>query len=525
MPSVAQNQIILQGLISNPAQIPNCEAWYDLSDANARITTTANFTGTGTATSTLISTAFVGVATAFLSELAPGDSVYNGSAVLIGVILSVTNDTNAVLTANGAAAITGTAFQISKANPRIILLKDKSGNSEVNVLALNGVNGNYASSPNAVPLQITGDIDLRVQAQVFWTSITTGILISKRGASGQYCFSFSFTAAQKLTCFFSQDGTTGFAGTSSVAPIFSDSTVNWVRVTRASASGNILFYTSQDGVSWTQLGTTVSTTTGAIFNGTSAVEVGSQFVGTNSVLTGNLLRAQIYNGIAGTLVFDANFGTVAKLAASFSESSTNVATVTINTTGDLGARICGARDLVQLTAGKQPTLGSAGTTSANALFDGTNDYMQAASFALIQPETIYFVGTEVAWTNAATLFDGGTSNTGRLFQNSTTPNLALNAGSSLGPTTPPALSIKFLLTVLFNSPNTKFRLNSATPESIGDVGAGNMNGLTLGARGNITAFGNIQAQEIAIYSTAHDGSMQNRVIRFFARRWSILTGA
>jgi len=41
----------------------------------------------------------------------------------------------------------------------IKLASDKSGNSSVNVLCLNGVEGNYVSAPNAVPLQIVADID------------------------------------------------------------------------------------------------------------------------------------------------------------------------------------------------------------------------------------------------------------------------------------------------------------------------------------------------------------------------------
>lgn len=107
--------------------VPNLAAWYDLSDPSSLTTSTASYSGTGTVTCTLISTALTGVGTIFLSELTAGDSVYDGSGTLVGIIASISTDTSATLLANAAVAITGAAYKASRATARTLPL-DRSGN-------------------------------------------------------------------------------------------------------------------------------------------------------------------------------------------------------------------------------------------------------------------------------------------------------------------------------------------------------------------------------------------------------------
>jgi hypothetical protein len=98
------------------------------------------------------------------------------------------------------------------------------------------------------------------------------------------------------------------------------------------------FYTSDDGVSWTQLGTTVTTAgTTSIFDSTSALEIGSVSLGSNNLLNGTVYRAIVQSAYdtadnTTSAVFDADFSTQTADALAFTESSTNAATVTINTT-------------------------------------------------------------------------------------------------------------------------------------------------------------------------------------------------
>jgi len=457
------------------------------------------------------------VGTAFLSELAQGDTVYNGSAVLIGTIASVTDNTNAVLTVNGAAAITGAAYLIIKANPRVILIGDKSGNSSTNVLCLNGVNGNFASAADAAALDITGDIDLRFYGQlVSWASGAIQVLVAKyTGGAGQRSYQMYLSAAGNLQFTYSANGTAELTALSSVATGLAAFSSKWVRATYASASGNVNFYTSDDGSSWTLLGTQQTITSGAIFSSTSSLTVGCQTTST-FLVTGNVFRAQVYNGIAGTLAFDANFSLPAKLATSFTESSSNAATVTINTSGATGARICGARDGVNLTAGQQPTVSALNV----ALWDGVNDYLKAAGFALPQPCTIYLVGSQVTWTITDVLMDGNAIGTGQIVQTTTTPQLNINAGSSVAANTGLALATSGVLTAVFNAASSALRVNRGTATT-GNAGAGNMNGFTLGASATPTLFTNMTAQAVLIYNVAHTTAQQSAVVAYLGQRYGV----
>jgi hypothetical protein len=98
------------------------------------------------------------------------------------------------------------------------------------------------------------------------------------------------------------------------------------------------FYLSDDGVTWTQLGTTITTAgTISIFDSTTNLLFGG---GPNAILAGifpmggTLHRVIIRDGFdgAGSIVFDADFESVTADALAFTESSTDAATVRLETT-------------------------------------------------------------------------------------------------------------------------------------------------------------------------------------------------
>ena len=70
--------------------------------------------GTGSITSGTGTTAVTGVSTLFTTEVEAGDVLYDGSDNLIGTVESVTDDTNIVLTANAAIAVSSAAFKIQR---------------------------------------------------------------------------------------------------------------------------------------------------------------------------------------------------------------------------------------------------------------------------------------------------------------------------------------------------------------------------------------------------------------------------
>lgn len=410
------------------------------------------------------------------------------------------------------------------------LLRDKSGNSEVNVLALNGAGGNYASSPDSSAISFPGDRSIIC----YWAlnDYTPGAPFGNMapgaqwGAAGNrsWGLEIAITTGQ-LQYFWSVDGTAALTANSTVnlPAVVADFQGVWIKVDHDvdnGASGNdVKFYTSFDGINYTQLGATVTGVgTTSVFNSTGPLEIGSRGGGLSSVAAGLIYRFRLLNGIGGTLVFDADFTRVAKLAASFSEFSSNAATVTINTSGDLGARICGARDLVQLTGSKQPTISGGG-----ALFDGSNDFMQAASFALLKPATVYFLLRQIGFSNGVRLFDGSTADSSVLQQINPSPNLQIYAGSAIGPIAP-AVGADAIVTALFNGAGSILRLNKSAP-TFGDTGVGSMNGFTLGSSAGGANNSNVSAKEIPIFTTAHDASTQNRVVRFLAKRGNIAIAA
>jgi len=71
------------------------------------------------------------------------------------------------------------------------LLGDLSGNSNTNVLALNGTTTNFASDLDSAPLRITGDIDLRCYVALdSWTPVGRQGLICKWNAGSNRAYLF-----------------------------------------------------------------------------------------------------------------------------------------------------------------------------------------------------------------------------------------------------------------------------------------------------------------------------------------------
>jgi hypothetical protein len=180
--------------------------------------------------------------------------------------------------------------------------------------------------------------------------------------------------------------------------------------------------------------------------------------------------------IAGATVAQVDFAKAAKLAATFVCDTGQ--TVTINTSGDLGARICGARDLVQLTGAKQPTLSGGGMRFTAA----GSQYMASAPFALPQPWCDYPVLQQVAWSSGKYLLDGLTQNTGGLVMTTSTPQLDLNAGSAVAANTDLAVGVKGLVRRLFNGASSSLGVNRKAVTT-GNAGAGVPNGLIVCASG------------------------------------------
>jgi hypothetical protein len=238
-------------------------------------------------------------------------------------------------------------------------------------LYLPGVAGNYASTPDSAAVSVTGDIDLRAKvAMDDWTPGTDQYFISK-WTTNQRAYYLGLTTAGNIILTWSTNGTTTTNYNQSASSVsLVDGTTKWIRATLDVDNGSsqhvIQYFTSDDGTTWTQLGATVTNAgTTSIFDGSSVLEVGSAFIGTSTLLRGKMFRAQVLNGIGGTVAFDANFETsiTSLLQTSFTESSANAATVTINRSGS--------------------AYRSAGITAAGYLYPGATNTFKASATDLL----------------------------------------------------------------------------------------------------------------------------------------------
>ncbi|NUS78457.1 MAG: hypothetical protein HOV70_19975 [Streptomyces sp.] len=180
--------------------------------------------------------------------------------------------------------------------------------------------GDYASTPDVAALDITGDIDIRVDATLFnWVDGTpvgldTVELLAKLAVAAGSKSWFFATRNDRLYFEWSADGTNVLSASSTVLFPLPASGHAAVRVTLDvdnGAGGNtVTFYTAPSGVSgpWTQLGDPiVGSGTTSIFNSATDVRLGDASAVPFMRPVGRFHRAEIRNGIGGTVVASPDF--------------------------------------------------------------------------------------------------------------------------------------------------------------------------------------------------------------------------
>lgn len=181
-----------------------------------------------------------------------------------------------------------------------------------------------ANAADAAVLDVTGDIEVIMRlAADDWTPASTAYPFSKWdttiGNHGSWRFGYYTNGGQtRLALIISADGS---STTANLQPTINITPTNgvayWLRFTldvdNGAADADCDFYWSStdtndpDAVVWTQIGATVNAgSTLSIFSGNAEVVMGGFNGGAANPFIGKFYRAQIYDGIAGTLVFDAD---------------------------------------------------------------------------------------------------------------------------------------------------------------------------------------------------------------------------
>lgn len=249
-----------------------------------------------------------------------------------------------------ACGASGDAVQTTLASQPLLL--EHSG---TNYVWLSGVTGNYFRTPNVSANELINDFDIKA-----FINCDNGILrtiASKYFISGSRGFRFD-SNNNNLRLWLSSDGTSETIYTSTAT--FTPNIDIWVRVTRNATNGNIIFYTSADGINWTQLGIKVIGITGSIFNPNTTYEIGSRSTG-NSIFVGNIYRVTASKTIDGTSTVDFN---PQNYVAATSQSAWT------STTGEVWTR---NRDV--LTTGLKAAI----VDRTMMMTNGTSHSMQAAS--------------------------------------------------------------------------------------------------------------------------------------------------
>lgn len=182
-----------------------------------------------------------------------------------------------------------------------------------NFVALTNPGSKRIQTPDSVSHVVTGDLMLRVRAApTAYPPAGSRMLMSKYGApAGQIGWNLHILSTGMLRFGVSPDGSAGVSIDSNVASAFSAGVPSYVFVTREATTGVVKFFTSSDGVARTQLGSTQTSSAGAIYSPPAPIEIGTYANGAIA-FDGKIYSADVYRGIDGELVasYDAEDGNV-----------------------------------------------------------------------------------------------------------------------------------------------------------------------------------------------------------------------
>lgn len=194
----------------------------------------------------------------------------------------------------------------------------------------------YASCPSSSGVNITGDIDVQVEATLDNWFTATLLAAKYDSTSNQRSWALLLNADSTLAFTWSTDGTSTNAKriTSTVPVPLLALNHGAVRATLAVATGTVTFYTAATVAGpWTQLGSTSVQGATSIFASTAAVTVGYNATWAGAGVPGfqgKIQAMKLLSGIGGTTKANPNFTTQTAGATSFADAQGNTWTLAGN---------------------------------------------------------------------------------------------------------------------------------------------------------------------------------------------------
>ena len=172
----------------------------------------------------------------------------------------------------------------------------------------------------------------------------------------------------------------------------------------------------------------------------------------------------------------------------------------------------GAHHLTQGTPANKPLYRPTGGPNSLpcADFDGTD--ILSAAFTVAWPTTVFVVLNQTTWVGGRIIFDGNATSTMGLRQNSATPNLRIQAGSS-GAQIALTLSTWGLMTVVFNATGCTMALNGNS-DTATSITAGSPTGFRLGAA-------DVYIAEALLYNSVLSSDDQAKVKTYLNTKYSL----
>lgn len=295
-----------------------------------------------------------------------------------------------------------------------------------------------ATIPDVAAMRPTGDMELVVYATATdWTPAAADVL-ALNGLNGA-------TSTTNWYLYLNTNGTLEFSRptggtarvyTSSVATGITNATPKYIRVLfdqdNGAAASSVTFWLSDDGTTWTQLGTAVTNAnTGAGNSNTAGITIGNTADNVAAAFAGTVHRVQVWDGLtrAAAAALDANFSAATEGISAFTESSSNAAAVSVVST----------QNPVQATGSKQPTYDAALAAFNNqpVVTFATDDVLAVNPADIAQPYYLVVVGATAGGSGVERLVGIGT-NTGYGLGDDGTPDWTFSAGTAIAGGTPDA---------------------------------------------------------------------------------------